>query len=428
MKHVDALSRMPAVMLIEDGLLAKVKSLQKEDDKCKLIEKILETKSYENFTLRSGILYKWIDGGHVIVVPKKLQNEIIRSVHEKGHLDAKKVEVIVKRQYFIENLTHKIPTIIANCIPCILASRKEGKKECLLNPIDKNESPLHTYHVDHLGPMPSTSKEYKHLLVVIDAFTKFTWIYPVKTTKAEEVVKKLELQREIFGNPVRVIADKAGAFKSNELKLYCEANNIERHLITTGVSRGNGQVERLNRVIIAMLTKMSIEDPRQWFKFVTRLQTTINSTVTRSTGISPFELLIGVKMRNSEDIELSNQLDEALRADFCEKRQEQRLLAKSNIEKIQKENKKYYNRNRKPAIKYKIGDMVAIQRTQFGTGLKLYPKFLGPYEVTQIKRNDRYGVAKIGEHEGPKITSTSADFMKPWASMEDDTSSSETDE
>lgn len=126
-----------------------------------------------------------------MVVPKKLQNEVIRSAHERGHLDAKKVEVIVKRQYFIENLIHKIPAVIANCIPCILATRKAGKKDGFLQPIEKKEAPIHTYHVDHSGPMPSTSKNYKYLLVIIDAFTKYTWIYPVKTTKAEEAVRKL---------------------------------------------------------------------------------------------------------------------------------------------------------------------------------------------------------------------------------------------
>lgn len=428
MKHVDALSRMPTVMWIEDGLVAKIKAAQKQDERCKLVEKILESKSHENFTLRRGVLYKWINGAEVLVVPKKLQNEVIRSIHERGHLDAKKVETIVKRQYFIENLAHRVPLVISNCIACILASRKEGKKEGLLQPIDKDEAPMHTYHVDHLGPMPSTSKNYKYLLAVIDAFTKFVWIYPVKSTDAEEVIKKLELQREIFGNPFRIITDKAGAFMSKKLEEYCNNNNIERHLITTGVPRGNGQVERLNRIIIAMLTKMSIEDPKQWYKFVARLQSLINSTVSRSTGTTPFELLVGVKMRNAEDVELAKQLDEALRHDFCEKRQEQRSLAKANITKIQEENKKSYNRKRKPAIKYKVGDLVAIQRTQFGRGLKLCPKFLGPYQVTQVKRNDRYGVQKIGQHEGANVTSSSADLMKPWISYEDESSSSEADE
>ncbi|GFS47644.1 retrovirus-related Pol polyprotein from transposon 17.6 [Trichonephila clavipes] len=61
---------------------------------------------------------------------------------------------------------------------------------------------------------------------------------------------------------------------------------------------------------------------------------------------------------------------------------------------------------------YEIGDIVAIQRTQFGTGLKLRPKFFGPYEVVKVKPKDRYDVRKIGLHEGPNTTSTAADHMK----------------
>src|ERR1700744_2263069 len=90
---------------------------------------------------------------------------------------------------------------ISNCIACILANRKEGKKDGFLNPIEKGDMPIHTYHVDHIGQLESTAKSYKYLVLVIDAFSKFSWIYPVKTKEAAEVIKKLELQREVFGNP-----------------------------------------------------------------------------------------------------------------------------------------------------------------------------------------------------------------------------------
>ncbi|GFY59536.1 hypothetical protein TNIN_300641 [Trichonephila inaurata madagascariensis] len=43
---------------------------------------------------------------------------------------------------------------------------------------------------------------------------------------------------------------------------------------------------------------------------------------------------------------------------------------------------------------YKEGDLVAIQRTQFGTGLILRPKFLGPYKITKVNSRDRYEVEK----------------------------------
>lgn len=84
------------------------------------------------------------------------------------------------------------------------------------------------------------------------------------------------------------------------------------------------------------------------------------------------------------------------------------------ILKIQRENKKTFDSKRKEAITYDIGDQVAIKRTQFGSGLKLKKKNFGPYQITKIKGNDRYEVNKIGIHEGPHKTSSSAENMSPW--------------
>ncbi|GFW75356.1 transposon Tf2-9 polyprotein [Trichonephila clavipes] len=99
---------------------------------------------------------------------------------------------------------------------------------------------------------------------------------------------------------------------------------------------------------------------------------------------------------------------------FFDERGTLRNEAKENILRLQDENKKQYNKYRKPTYNYKPGDTVAIQRTQFGTGLKLRPKYFGPYEVTKVSKHDRYEVQKIGQHEGPNVTSTSADKMKKW--------------
>ncbi|GFW18022.1 transposon Ty3-G Gag-Pol polyprotein [Trichonephila clavipes] len=48
-------------------------------------------------------------------------------------------------------------------------------------------------------------------------------------------------------------------------------------------------------------------------------------------------------------------------------------------------NKKTYNKKREKAPEYKFSDLVAVQRTQFGEGLKLRPKFFGPYQITEVK-------------------------------------------
>ncbi|GBN11241.1 hypothetical protein AVEN_237164-1 [Araneus ventricosus] len=85
-----------------------------------------------------------------------------------------------------------------------------------------------------------------------------------------------------------------------------------------------------------------------------------------------------------------------------------------NILKIQDENCRNYNRKTKKAHRYKVGNFVAIQQTQFGTSLKLRPKFFCPYEAVKVKLNERYDVKTVGKHEGPNITFTAADHMKMW--------------
>ncbi|GFT11976.1 uncharacterized protein TNCV_725811 [Trichonephila clavipes] len=99
-------------------------------------------------------------------------------------------------------------------------------------------------------------------------------------------------------------------------------------------------------------------------------------------------------MRNKEDILIKDLLLEEMAKELLEQREFIRNDAKNNIETLQSENRKTYNRRRKKASLYKEGDLVAIQRTQFGAGLKLRPKFLGPYKVTKVNSKDRYEVWK----------------------------------
>lgn len=107
--------------------------------------------------------------------------------------------------------------------------------------MEKGSVPLDTYYVDHLGPLANTGKMYNHLLVVVDAFSKFVWLYPTKSTGARKVVDKLKKQALIFGNPHRIITDRGPCFTSGEFESYCKESGIEHQLVTTGIPRGNGQ-------------------------------------------------------------------------------------------------------------------------------------------------------------------------------------------
>ncbi|GFV96508.1 retrovirus-related Pol polyprotein from transposon 17.6 [Trichonephila clavipes] len=222
----------------------------------------------------------------------------------------------------------------------------------------------------------------------VDALSR----YPVTIITSDTLTARLQRAQQEDENiqNLKIITDRGSPFNSKGFGDYCTEEKIQNLQITTGVPRGNGQVERIHRTLIPILTKLSIDDPTKWYKFVDRLQRILNSTSNRSTKWSPFELLTGVTMRNREDLYLRNLLMEEMVEELQEQRNQLRQDAKRNIQKIQAENKRTYDRKRKKAPRYQKGDLVAIQRTQFGSGLKLRPKFLGPYKVIEVKPRDRY--------------------------------------
>lgn len=418
MKHADALSRNPIVLTISDEFLEQIRLAQSKDERLSLIKKILEAGTYEDYHMMRNIVFKDNKFGEPLVcVPKSMQGEVIRKFHDEGHFGTKKIVELIQRSYFIPNLAEKCDNHRQNCIECILGARKEGRQEGFLHPLPKGQYPLSIYHLDHLGPLASTHKSYRFIFSVVDSFSKFVWIYPVKSTTTVEVIQKMEVQRTVFGNPEIIISDRGTAFTSTQFGEYCQAQNIKHTLTTTGVPRGNGQIERVNGVIVPVLTKLSLNKPDEWYKHTNNLQRFLNCTWHRSIQKTPFEILFGVKMRNPEDVRIAEAIaDELVNVQSAE-RDDMREEVRKNIIKAQEEQKRTYDSRRKLANQYNEGDLVAIKRTQFGSGIKVHSKYLGPYKIISVLRNERYKVEKVGEHEGPRCTSTSADFMKPWQSF-----------
>jgi len=165
--------------------------------------------------MRAGLSFKICDNEERLVVPRLMHSQIIRRVHDRGYFSAGKIEQIIKKDYWIPDLRAKVERIVRNCVSCILAERKHGKREGLLHPIEKGETPL---DLDYLGPLPSTRKKYRHILAVVDGFIKFVWFYATKTTSTAEVLACFEKQSHIFGNPRRIISDRGSAFTSNDFQ------------------------------------------------------------------------------------------------------------------------------------------------------------------------------------------------------------------
>ena len=106
------------------------------------------------------------------------------------------------------------------------ASQVERHAPVVVNEaIDKGEVPLDTFHIDHLEFLPSTKKQYRYILIVVDAFSKFVWLYATKSCNSSEVIEHLRKQSILFGNPRRIISDRGTAFTSAAFEDYCRTEH-----------------------------------------------------------------------------------------------------------------------------------------------------------------------------------------------------------
>lgn len=101
--------------------------------------------------------------------------------------------------------------------------------------------PFHTVHIDHVGPFETSRGGNKFLLVMVDAFTKFVIIEPVKSDETRYVVKSLRNVTYLFGCPTRIISDRGKAFTARSFRSFCDAYGIKHILYGVATPRANGQ-------------------------------------------------------------------------------------------------------------------------------------------------------------------------------------------
>lgn len=285
MQHVDALSRnLPSLkygvhvtnISEEDWLLAA----QQSDKSIIEIKRILESGDrasnvslFNDYALKGGKVYKITGRGLRWVVPKAARFQILRMAHdESGHFGFDKTFDLVSSQYWFKKMRRFVRKYVQNCLNCLYFKLPGGKQQGSLHPIPKNPVPFHTIHVDHLGPFIKTRTGNTQLFIIIDAFTKFIIIYPVKSTKSQYVIRCLQDMIKYFGVPHRIKADRGKAFTSDDFKNYCNEIGTKLHLNAVAMPRGNGQVERYYQTILNSLSVMRADlNDDQWDDNVTNI-------------------------------------------------------------------------------------------------------------------------------------------------------------
>lgn len=413
MIHVDALSRLfdsspnlsnlrdfnnTVSVIEEDSIDIQLQITQNRDNVILQLRDNLESGPVQNYELDDGIVYrKTSDGALLLYVPSEMENNIIRIVHEKlCHLGSAKVVAEIKRFYWFPNMDKKVRDFICNCLKCIMYSVPRHANYRTLHNIPKKPIPFDTLHIDHFGPLPSIVSKKKHILVVVDAFTKFIKLYPVNTTSTIDLKGCLNKYFECYSRPRRIVSDRGSCFTSLEFSEFLLNNNIEHVKVATASPQANGQVERINRIINLMISKIS--EPIQhsdWYKLLTKVEYAVNNSVHATTNQTPAMLLFGVSQRSLEVDTLTEYLE-----DKGETSRDLDGLRNTSFEKLktsQSKSSETHKNQYKPHEKFSCNDFVVVRNvdTTIGTNKKFIAKYKGPYVIKKVLPNDRYVVTDI---------------------------------
>lgn len=434
MSHVDALSRnpqssqleinndlMPSILRItqEDWLL----SLQLNDSNIQRIRNLLEDKEYsevkKNYIVKNNKLFRVVNNELKWVVPKSARFQLCKLNHDDiGHFSLEKTFHKISKDFWFPKMKRFVKKYVRSCLECAYSKEPTGPKEGLLNSIHKVNKPFDTVHVDHLGPFVKSNKGNSYLLVLVDGYTKFCLLKPLRNLKSSLTVRALDDIFTTFGYPNRMISDQGSSFTSKDFKRFCDDSKVKHILNAVASPRANGQVERYNRTVLDALTAYTDKlGEKLWDTVLGKLQWGMNNTLNKGIGKAPSEALFGVQLLSKGDNLFSEILNEIRQSGSV---QEIRDQIDSHIEKDQRLQKIRYDKKRTKARIYNEGDLVKILKPisgNDGKSKKLLPKYTGPFKITKVFENDRYEVSSIvGSNIGKKNYSNiwAADRIKPW--------------
>lgn len=84
---------------------------------------------------------------------------------------------------------------------------RTGPLQGFVKSVEKTFQTINTLHADCFGPLVATSDGYRHVSMVIDAFSKYCVLLPLKTVTADEANRIFQSITSLFGTPGRTIMD-----------------------------------------------------------------------------------------------------------------------------------------------------------------------------------------------------------------------------
>lgn len=347
-------------------------------------------------TIERGVLM-W---GYRVVIPVKLRKAVIKELHS-AHTGMVKMKSIARSLVWWPKVDDDIEKCVNNCTVC-LKYRQDDKKSIVI-PWPNTEFPFQRIHIDFMGPFKGNT-----YLIVLDAHSKWTEAFKMKTISAEETVERIRECCARFGVPQVIVSDCGTQFMSNTFQSFCTKNGI-KHIPTAPYHpASNGAAENAVKTFKMGLTK-AMDDRNNMGESLTTLENRFlmkyRSTVHSTTGETPFKRMFNREMRTRLDIIRPYQTDhvKVVQRHIKDNTKKKLKLFEINERVLAKDFRQQKTIWTKGTVKEKIGRNVFIVQTIDGLKWKRHANQLRKWLIEE-EDSPKQGTVLTEETINPRTT------------------------
>jgi len=283
---------------------------QLADPDCKIIINVLQgtakiphherVRAADKYELLPDALYRrtFRDGepSRAIVVPRRVRSAMLSRHHFSladggGHTGGETMYQQLRHHYWWAGMERECHSFAAACEKCG-GTRSQATMVIPIGSAPTPTRPFEVIHLDHKGELPACDN-YKHVLAVVCALTKFTLYIPVKTTTAAETLDALISNVfSLFGHPLVIIADNGGAFANRLLEASEQLYGYRMIHVMPHTPMANGLAEAAVKKLKIALDRHTGSDYNGWKALLPAIQSCVNQRLSRDTQV-PFVSLFG---------------------------------------------------------------------------------------------------------------------------------------
>ena len=263
-------------------------------------------KAKEHLLIKNGLLYRKTWQGQAdemvfqFVVLQRHRGAVLDGCHRKAAHQGQRCSIaLMQERFWWPGMIRDLRNRIKKCSHC--RKYEAAPPVAPMKPLTCS-SPGELLHVDFTSIEETVPLRedpvIRNVLVLQDHFSKYVVAYVVKDQTARTAAETLRIGYfGLFGAPAYLVSDQGKAFTDHVITHLCDLYGVQKLRTSPYHAQTNGQVERMNQMIIRMISKLEAEKKACWSEYLPELLMAYNATCSAVTGYSPYYLLFGRRPR-----------------------------------------------------------------------------------------------------------------------------------